>query len=49
MENFEWLAPLKIGVLLIFFITFTLITTVTMSCRLDSRLGALPLEDAHEC
>lgn len=48
MENFEWLAPLKIGVLLIFFITFSLIVTVTYSCRMDSNWGKLPLEDVHE-
>ena len=49
MENFEWLAPLKIGVLLVFFITFTLILTVTLSSRMDAQWGKLPLEDTHEC
>lgn len=49
MENFQWLAPLKSGVLLIFFLTFAGIILVTLSGKADEKWARLPLGgEEHE-
>ena len=45
MENFEWLAPLKSAVLLLFFLTFAGIIVFTLSGKADENWARLPLED----
>ena len=43
MENFQWLAPLKSSVLLVFFLTFAGIILVTLTGRSDERWANLAL------
>ena len=43
MENFQWLAPLKTAVLLVFFLTFCGIILVTLTGRADERWASLAL------
>lgn len=48
MENFQWLAPLKSSVLLVFFLTFTGIILVTLTGRSNERWARLALEGEEQ-
>jgi hypothetical protein len=48
MENFEWLAPLKTAVLIMFFMTFASIIAITLTSRSNERWGRLPLLGQEE-
>ena len=48
MENFEWLAPLKTAVLVMFFLTFASIIAITVTSRSNDRWARLPLDQGED-
>jgi hypothetical protein len=44
MENMQWMAPLKSGVTLMFFLVFSVLLVSAAFTREDERLRRLPLD-----